>query len=260
MYWVYSLVSAFRGKRPKSLQRVLVYGVGEKPVALVTRLRKSTHYEVVGFLTYAPSSIERTMLSGLRVRHFQTADDVVRISREMKLDGILFAHPNDVRSEKDRLLRLCQETGLKLFVAPGIDEMTDGKVPGAIRKIRIEDLLGREEIKISMDLIRENVAGKVVLVTGAAGSIGSELCRQLAGLGVAKLVMMDNAETPLHNVRLEFEDRYPGLKFVPVIGDVRSLERLDYVFTHWKPQVVFHAAAYKHVPLMEDNPCEAVLA
>ena len=97
------------------------------------------------------------------------------------------------------------------------------------------------------------------MVTGAAGSIGSELCRQLATFGVKELVLYDNAETPMHNLRLELEENYPDLSFVPVIGDVRLLNRLDYAFKKWRPQVVFHAAAYKHVPLMEDNPCEAVL-
>ena len=97
------------------------------------------------------------------------------------------------------------------------------------------------------------------MVTGAAGSIGSELCRQLATFGVKELILFDNAETPMHNLRLELEEKYPELSFIPVIGDVRLLARLDYAFRKWRPQVVFHAAAYKHVPLMEDNPCEAVL-
>lgn len=96
------------------------------------------------------------------------------------------------------------------------------------------------------------------MVTGAAGSIGSELCRQLATFGVKQLILFDNAETPLHNIRLELEDKFPELNFVPVIGDVRSLPRLDFVFRKHRPQIVFHAAAYKHVPLMEENPCEAV--
>ena len=146
--------------------------------------------------------------------------------------------------------------GVKVLIAPPIDEIVDGKLAhqGGIRDIKIEDLLGREEIKISLGEIMDNFRDKTVLVTGAAGSIGSELCRQLATFGIRQLILFDNAETPMHEIRLEMEDRFPDLKFVPVIGDVRIPKRLDY-----RPQVVFHAAAYKHVPLMEENPCEAVL-
>ena len=128
----------------------------------------------------------------------------------------------------------------------------------SIREIKIEDLLGREEIQLSMDKIIENFGGKTVLVTGSAGSIGSELCRQLASFGPKKLILFDNGETPMHNLRLELEERFKDLDFEPVIGDVRQEPRLDYVFRKFRPQVVFHAAAYKHVPLMEENPCEAV--
>ena len=109
-----------------------------------------------------------------------------------------------------------------------------------------------------MKEIAEGLEGKVVLVTGAAGSIGSELCRQLTRFEVKQLILLDSAETPMHNVQLEFTDKYPNISFIPVIGDVRSQERMDFVFRNYHPQVVFHAAAYKHVPLMELNPCEAV--
>ena len=109
-----------------------------------------------------------------------------------------------------------------------------------------------------LDEIGNLLEGKTVLVTGAAGSIGSEICRQLAHFPIKKLVCFDSAETPMHNLRLELEEKYKGLNFVPVIGDVRSPDRVDYVFRNWHPQVVFHAAAYKHVPLMEENPCEAI--
>lgn len=129
---------------------------------------------------------------------------------------------------------------------------------GFTREFKVEDLLGRKEIAVSLAEIKEFFSGKVVMITGAAGSIGSELVRQLATFGVKQLVLYDNAETPMHNLRLELEER-KDLAFVPVIGSIRHPERLDYAFRNWKPQVVFHAAAYKHVPLMEENPCEAVL-
>ncbi len=240
--------------------RVLIYGDGEKSIAAAQRLRHSTHYKVTGFLT--PGSGIGSMLQGLPIHHFRNLEDVKRLKRETRTQGILFAYMNDVHKEQENLVELARQAVLKLFEAPTIGEYdsAEASFSKGIRKVHIEDLLGRSEIKISMEAIRRNFAGKTVLVTGAAGSIGSELCRQLAGLEVGTLVMYDNAETPLHNVRLEFEDRWPDLKFEPVIGDVRNPMRLDYVFRKFRPQVVFHAAAYKHVPLMEENPCEAVEA
>lgn len=258
MVWGWRFIT-HRMQVSDSISRVLVYGVGDKSAAVVTRLQKSRHYEVVGFIIHGQGS-EGNLLLGLPISRFSSAADVMALKRRLNLDGILFAYHQDAREEQDRLIEFAREAGLKLFIAPTIDEMPDGKLLSTgIRKIKIEDLLGRSEIKISMDEIRKNFNGKRILVTGAAGSIGSELCRQLATLGVSELIMFDNAETPLHNVRLEFGDNYPDLNFSPVIGDVRQTERLDYVFRKFRPQVVFHAAAYKHVPLMEENPCEAVL-
>ena len=240
--------------------RVLVYGVGQKSASIITRLHGSRHYRVVGFLSYGSDNRD-SMLVGLPIYHFDKAEDLDELKEKLGIDGILFAYMQDAKDEQERLLEMARETHLKVFIAPTIDEIPEGGLfSNGIRKINIEDLLGRSEIKINMDVIRQNFRGKTVMVTGAAGSIGSELCRQLAQLGVGELIMFDNAETPLHNVRLEFEDNYPNLKFTPVIGDVRSIPRLDFVFRKFHPQIVFHAAAYKHVPLMEENPCEAVLA
>jgi FlaA1/EpsC-like NDP-sugar epimerase len=128
-----------------------------------------------------------------------------------------------------------------------------------VRPIEIEDLLEREEININLDEVINELKGKTVLVTGAAGSIGSELCRQVATMGIQRLVLFDIAETPMYHIRMELEEKFPYLKLIPVIGDVRVAERVNKVFEQYAPQVVFHAAAYKHVPLMEENPCEAVL-
>ncbi|MDE5662505.1 MAG: polysaccharide biosynthesis protein [Muribaculaceae bacterium] len=262
MLWIYYLVSRARPSEHAEDETidVLVYGIGAKSASVLTRLRTSPHYRVVGFL--APDDvIKDTLLMGKPIYYFHDEEGVKFVASKSRAKGILFAYHLDAHEEQDRLIPYCQNLGLKMFIAPSIDEMTDGKMATpTIRKIKIEDLLGRSEIKINMKEIRDNFQGKTVLVTGAAGSIGSELCRQLAGLGVKHLVMFDNGETPLHNVRLEFEDKYPNLYFTPVIGDVRQPARLDYVFRKYRPQVVFHAAAYKHVPLMEENPCEAVMA
>lgn len=240
------------------LRRVLVYGTSDKAVSAVSRLSNSPHYHIEAFITYG-EHISGHRMAGMDVCFFQNTDDLIAVAHKYSVTGILFPYVADARTEQDRLISFCRTANLKTYIMPGIDEMTDGSSLGTyIRKIKIEDLLGRDEIKISMEEIVENFNNKIVMVTGSAGSIGSELCRQLATFGVKQLILFDNAETPLHNIRLELEDSFPELNFVPVIGDVRSLPRLDYVFRKYNPQIVFHAAAYKHVPLMEENPCEAV--
>lgn len=242
----------------KGTRRIFIYGDGEKAISQEVRLRNSKHYKVMGFIIYGKGN-EKYTLSNLFVYYFRNEGDIQNLRKRYGIDAILFPYYADAQKEKDRLLKYCQECNLETLIAPSIDTIVKGQIPKPIRKIKIEDLLGRSEIKISMDEVISNFKGKVVLVTGAAGSIGSELCRQLAKLGIGELVMYDNAETPLHNLRLEFEKNFPDLKFSPVIGDVRLPARLDYVFRKFHPQIVFNAAAYKHVPLMEENPCEAVL-
>lgn len=242
----------------KMCQNVLVYGVGVKSVSLIPRLQNSPHYRIVGFIQYGSSTVTHT-ISELKAYYVTTEQQFDDAIAETDADGILFATDEDARAERDRMIKYSVKIGLKLLFAPAIDEMVDGKPTHALRNIEIEDLLMRPEIKISMDEIVANFQGKTVMVTGAAGSIGSELCRQLATFGIKELILYDNAETPMHNLRLELEEKFPDLNFVPIIGDVRLLPRLDYAFRKWRPQVVFHAAAYKHVPLMEENPCEAVL-
>lgn len=255
----YDLLKNSRQRHHKC-QRILIYGTGDKGVSLVTQLQNSQEYQSVGFLTYG-KALKNHVLADLPVYYFETEDNIKYLHNRKDIDAILFAHAREAREEQERLIRFCTDCGLKVLIAPSIDEVVDGKVQRqAIREIKIEDLLGREEIKISMDEIIANFRGKTIMVTGAAGSIGSELCRQLATFGIKELVLFDNAETPMHNIRLELEDRFPNLKFIPVIGDVRMIPRLDFAFRTYHPQVVFHAAAYKHVPLMEENPCEAVLA
>ena len=251
---------ALREKVITSRKRVnvMVYGVDDKSVAAVTRLSNSAHYNVVGYLNYG-MRLRGQNISGEKIFYFESKDDIKLFRERFFVDAILFAHEDLVKAEANRLIEYCQQIDVKVLVAPSIDEVIDGKIMrSSIREVKIEDLLGRDEIRINMDAIVENFSGKTVMVTGAAGSIGSELCRQIAGFCPKKLILFDNAETPMHNLRLELEERFPELDFVPVIGDVRQLQRLDFVFRTYGPEVVFHAAAYKHVPLMEENPCEAV--
>lgn len=247
------------GVRRKNHKKILIYDVGDKSVALVTRLQNSPHYTIEGFLSYGIQQGEHVLLE-CPIYYFTDSIEISKLREEKEIDAVLFATERDARKEQERLVKYCVDCGMAVLLVPSIDEVVDGKLmQQSIRAVKIEDLLGREEIKISLDVIKDRFKAKSILVTGAAGSIGSELCRQLARLGVQKLILFDNAETPMHNLRLELEERFPQLQFVPVIGDVRMQSRLDFVFRTYSPQVVFHAAAYKHVPLMQENPCEAVL-
>lgn len=253
---VYDLLLDWMNKKNT---RILIYGIDEKSVALKLRLRDSAHYKVVGFYTYGKNN-GRRRLADLPVYYFENKEDFDFIMKKHGIQGILFARYEDTRSEENRLLEYCKTNEIKTLIAPTISEAdANGNFHQWVRPIKIEDLLGREEININLHQVAEQFRDKVVLVTGAAGSIGSELCRQLVQMEIKKLIMFDSGETPLHNVRLEFEKNYPDIDFVPVIGDVRVKERVRMVFEIYHPQIVFHAAAYKHVPLMEENPCEAVL-
>ena len=244
--------------------RVLIYGFDEKSAALEMRLKNSNRFKVFGFCTFGKYSRSMRKLYGFPVYYFSDERHFRMFVAKYKINGVIFARIEDAREEENRIIRYCKDLRLKTLIAPSINEDINGAVNGTgkgvdVRKIKIEDLLGRDEINIDMQEVTDEFKDKVILVTGAAGSIGSELCRQLARVGIRKLIMFDSAETPLHNVRLEFENEYKQLDFVPVIGDVRVAERVRMVFEKYRPQIVFHAAAYKHVPLMEENPCEAVM-
>lgn len=259
MVYAYSLVRNTYIVRKRN-NPVLIYGTDEKSLALAMRFKNSTNYEVLGLLDFGARNKKLT-LSGYRVYKFSDRDDFKKLVATHALSSVLFATSEKARLEANRLLLYLSELKIKALIAPPLDEVGDasnGRMQ-SVREVNIEDLLGRPEIKVSMDEIIAAFKDKVVMVTGGAGSIGSELCRQLATFGIRRLVIFDNAETPVHNIRLELEERFPNLDFVPVIGDVRMPSRLDFAFRTYRPQIVFHAAAYKHVPLMEENPCEAVL-
>lgn len=237
--------------------RVLVYGIDDRSVSLKQRLYTSKHYQVVGFINTS-GSLKSYKISELSVYYFKDEPNFIHFIEKYNIGGIIFPSHEDAQKELEKIVKYCQNAGVKNLVSPPIDVVGTGLKKTAIREVKIEDLLGREEIKINMQEIIENFSGKTVMITGAAGSIGSELCRQIATFGIKHLVLFDNAETPMHEIRLELEKKFPDLEFTPFIGDVRQKERLQMAFKRYQPQVVFHAAAYKHVPLMEENPCEAV--
>lgn len=248
-----------RIRSKKDTKRVLIYGIGQSAVAMAQHLTDDANYHVVGFITYG-KYVKYHTINELRVFYFLNEENLCYIKDRNDIDAILFTTPEDARHEQEQLISYAIENDISILMAPHIDEIVDGRVSIGLREIKIEDLLMRPEIEISMEKIRGGLHNKRILVTGAAGSIGSELCRQIAPLGIKELIMLDNAETPMHNLRLEFEERFPKLNFTPVIGDVRLAPRMDYIFKTYRPDIVFHAAAYKHVPLMEENPCEAILA
>lgn len=244
-------------KISQSNSTLLIYGVGDKSVSLETQLRNSKTYNIAGFYNYG-KDYKSYRLANLPVYYFDNEQDFIHIVTRHNIEGILFPDYESIHEEKERLIRYCEALRVKMLIAPPVGVLGGERLAPGIREIKIEDLLGRDEITFTDEAVASNFRDKTVLVTGAAGSIGSELCRQLAIMEVKKLILFDSAETPTHNLRLELEERFPHLQFVPVIGDVRLKARLRMIFKRYSPDAVFHAAAYKHVPLMEENPCEAV--
>lgn len=255
----YARSSHTRSSRTEGKEdRIVVYGIDEHAILLSERLRSLSSFDVVGFVSYG-SKLKDYYVGRLPVLFFYDEESFNRLVKKHDVSSIIFARKEDIKLEEQQLLKYAIDLKLKTLYAPPVDNVENGSAKVKINDIKIEDLLGREEISISIDEIKADLNGKVVMVTGAAGSIGSELCRQLASFGISKLVLYDNAETPMHNFQLELQEKFPELSFIPIIGDVRLNARLDFAFRTYRPNVVFHAAAYKHVPLMEDNPCEAVL-
>ena len=240
--------------------RVLIYGTGVKSVALEARLRYSENYTIRGFVEYGTKR-RGQKVSDMPIYYFNSEDTLRWVTEKNGIKAVLFPNYESAKEESERLIKYCEAVGIKMLITPPIDKYNeDSKSKNYVREVRIEDLLGRDEIKIEVDEVSRAFEGKTIMVTGAAGSIGSELCRQIAQMKPKHLILFDNAETPMHNLRLELEGTYPELSFTPYIGDVRFKHRVDEAFRRYTPQIVFHAAAYKHVPLMEENPCEAVYA
>ena len=239
--------------------KLFIFGHEDSSPALLNDsfLRENSSYQVEGFLRFGQRV---SMRIGLYKVYFITdQEEFSRLVNRYNIKAILFTDYKAVKEESERLVRFCEKEKVRMLLLPSLDELKGGKLKmRALPEVRIEDLLGREEIRINMEEIAGSLKGKVVLVTGAAGSIGSELCRQLCHFGLKQLVLFDSAETPMHNIRLELEEKFPDVEFTPVMGDIRMIHRVESIYQRFHPQLVFHAAAYKHVPLMEENPCEAV--
>ncbi len=181
------------------------------------------------------------------------------LAEKYHIDEIYIAMPAASAKQRKEVIEICRETRCTIQILPGIYQLLNGEVGVAkLRKVEIEDLLGRDPIQVDLDEIMGYVRGKVVLVTGGGGSIGSELCRQVAGHDPKQLVIFDVYENNAYDIQLELKEKYPGLNLVVLIGSVRNTHRIESVFEQYRPDIVYHAAAHKHVPLMEDSPCEAI--
>ena len=179
--------------------------------------------------------------------------------KKYQINQILLAVPSATNSQKRDILEICKDTGCEIRILPGVDQMVSGEVTmGDMREVAVEDLLGRDPIRVNMEEIYQYVSGKTILVTGGGGSIGSELCRQVAAHNPKLLIVFDVYENNAYDIEQELKERHPELNMKVLIGSVRDSRRLTSLFATYRPDVVYHAAAHKHVPLMEESPCESI--
>jgi len=239
-------------------KRTLIYGAGHAGVSLLREIRQNhaIPYDVAGFIDDNPAKAGATVY---RVRIFGTGEALPSIVKAHAIDMVLIAMPSATGREMTEILKHCQKAGVSYKTVPGMAEVIEsGGLASQIRDVAVEDLLGRNPIYLDETEIRMKIEGKTVAVTGAAGSIGSELCRQIARFRPAAIVAYDCAETPLFYIDREIRESYPGIGFCPEIGDIRNPQRLAEVFEQYRPSILYHAAAYKHVPMMESHVFEAI--
>ncbi len=239
-------------------ERVMVIGAGVSGKVVIRELSESDKIQsrVVCLIDDNPAK-KGCLLEGVPV--VGNRNDIEVMADKYNIDKIIYAIPSGSAQMKKEILEICSKTKCKVEVIPGIYQMVSGEhVAGKRRKVEIQDLLGREPIKVNLDEIYRYISGKVVMVTGGGGSIGSELCRQIAMSAPKKLIVFDIYENNAYDIQMELNRKYPYLDMEVLIGSVRNTARLDYVLSTYKPELVFHAAAHKHVPLMEDSPNEAI--
>ncbi|WP_025145028.1 polysaccharide biosynthesis protein [Pedobacter jeongneungensis] len=240
-------------------KKVIIYGAGEAGLATKRTFDHdgSVNKNIVAFVDDDPRKVGKT-IDGVKILD---AAKLAYLIGEHELDEIIFASYTIPDEKKDQIVDLCLENDIKILNIPPPDVWTNGQLKSTqIQKLNIEDLLNRKSIKIDIDGIGEMLDKKRILITGAAGSIGSEIVRQLSKFNVGLVILCDQSETALHELYLELEETNGNKNFHAFIGDVRDEQRMDKLFETYKPHYVYHAAAYKHVPLMEDNPAEAIKA
>ncbi len=248
----------FEAKNPdKDKLQILIYGAGEAGLITKRTLDRDAAigYKVVGFIDDDKKKKDRS-IEGVFVYHTSKLNELIK---EYKIQTVIISIQNLAVSKKNSLINECLQLNVKVQTVPPVTKWINGELSfNQIKNINIEDLLERDSIKLDDALINTQLNNKIILITGAAGSIGSELARQCAKFNPKLLILLDQAESPLHELELEFNDTY-SIPYEVVVGDVRNTDRIHNVFKTFNPQIVFHTAAYKHVPMMENNPSESVL-
>ncbi len=256
-YKILMYIKARMGNRSSHRVRVLVIGAGEAANMAIKEIQANKlNYKIVGLID-DDNSKTGNYLQGCMVlgnRH-----TIVENVKKYDVKEIFVVMPSASKQQIKEILDICKETTCSLRIMPGVYQLLDGKVNvSSFRKVEIEDLLGREPVTIDMDSVAAQISGKVVLVTGGGGSIGSELCRQIASYSPAKLIIVEIYENNAYEIQQDLIRKYPQLDMEVLIASVRNTHRMDTIMKEYKPDIVYHAAAHKHVPLMEDSPNEAI--
>ena len=253
-----ALRESSRRNRQEQARRAFIIGAGDAGEMLLREMDRSLtlNYEVVGFIDDDPRKQGRR-IHGVEV--VGTVEELPGLCRAKEVEELLIAIPSATPEQKRRIVERCRNSGVPFKTVPALSELLQGKARiGQLQEVRPEDLLGREAVRLDLDRLREELQGRRILVTGAGGSIGSELCRQLAALEPELLVLFERAENSLYFVHMELQSRHRKLHAVPVVGDILDRRKVEEVITAYAPEVIYHAAAYKHVPLMEAHPLEAI--
>lgn len=235
---------------------VLIYGSGVSGLVTKRSIEKDTqlNINILGFID-DDKKRKNSLLEGIKIYHTSQLKDLLE---ENEISRVIVAIQQPDPNKRSKVVETCLEYNVEVQQVPSVKSWINGEFSTKqINKITIEDLLGRKPIVLSQDKIEEELKSKIILVTGAAGSIGSGLVRQIAAYQPKNIILLDQAESPLYEIENDLKSDFPELKFESVIADITNQKRLENVFSHFKPEYIFHAAAYKHVPLMEDNPFEA---
>ena len=240
-------------------KRVMIVGAGQAAKELINDFRLGGHdnYQICTIIDDNPMKLGR-YLEGHRIEGKR--NDIPELAKKYHIDTIILAIPSAANKDRINILNICQETGCKLQIVPGIYQIVNGDVQvSKLRDVQIEDLLGRDEVRINLTEIKKTIEGKIVMVTGGGGSIGSELCRQIASANPKQLIIFDIYENNAYEIQQELIRKYGDkLNLVTLIGSVRNTSRINSVLETYHPDMIYHAAAHKHVPLMENSPCEAI--